>query len=42
MVKKEKIAEIEITEVVESASVGRIILLEQDKEIEVLDEVVKQ
>jgi len=42
MVKKEKIAEIEITEVVESASVARVVLLGQDKEIEVLDEVVKQ
>lgn len=42
MVKKEKIAEIEITEVVESASVAKIVLLAQDKEIEVLDEVVKQ
>jgi len=42
MVKKEKIAEIEITEVVESASVARVVLLGQDKEIQVLDEVVKQ
>jgi len=42
MVKKEKIAEIEITEVVESASVAKIVLLTQDKEIQVLDEVVKQ
>jgi len=42
MVKKEKMAEIEITEVVESASVARIVFLAQDKEIQVLDEVVKQ
>ncbi|KKN15194.1 hypothetical protein LCGC14_0988480 [marine sediment metagenome] len=42
MVKKEKIAEIEITEVVGSASVAKIVLLAQDKEIQVLDEVVKQ
>ena len=42
MVKKEKIAEIEITEVVESASVAKMVLLAQDKEIQVLDEVVKQ
>ncbi len=42
MVKKEKIAEIEISEVVESASVAKIVLLAQDKEIQVLDEVVKR
>jgi len=40
MVKKEKIGEIEITEVVESASIAKIVLLAQDKEIQVLDEVV--
>ena len=42
MVKKEKIAEIEITEVVVSASVAKIVLLAQDKEIQVLDEAVKR
>jgi len=41
MVKKEKIGEIEITEVVESASIAKIVLLAQDKEIQVLDEVTK-
>jgi len=42
MVKKEKIAEIEITEVVGSASVAKIVLLAQDEEIQVLDEAVKR
>lgn len=41
LVKKDKIAEIEITEVFGSASVAKIVLTAEGKTIEVLDEVVK-